>query len=274
VVNPWSREEFEPIRRPNGAGDLVQRHGARSLVRSVHAALGWAIPSLFLSEGDPFREVELALGAYVRESQPGFEGTNFQGILSFEAAYGACEAPGSGAAQDGCSETLGVAGCASCGCQDCACTTDPYCCDVQWDALCVEICNEDCGGCGGGLADDQGDVVDRLMTAGRTQGATVGEVAASLKDRLVGRGWIDEAEASLVQDLVGVPLDTPISAEHEPAIRAVCGAVLLSPDFQLSVDRGPLGDRPPIVLDEPELCAFAVDRMAAIGETFTCEVAP
>ena len=48
---------------------------------------------------------------------------------------------------DGCSPT-GSAGCNGCKCEDCVCAMDAYCCNVQWDSICVGEC-QDCGGCGG-----------------------------------------------------------------------------------------------------------------------------
>ena len=38
-------------------------------------------------------------------------------------------------------------GCAGCACEECTCDLDPYCCQVQWDDLCVEECVDQCGGC-------------------------------------------------------------------------------------------------------------------------------
>ncbi len=48
---------------------------------------------------------------------------------------------------DGCSPT-NYPGCNGCKCEACVCEMDPYCCDVQWDSICVNECKE-CGGCGG-----------------------------------------------------------------------------------------------------------------------------
>jgi len=39
------------------------------------------------------------------------------------------------------------AGCGGCPCESCVCDWDPYCCDSQWDDLCVGECIEMCGGC-------------------------------------------------------------------------------------------------------------------------------
>jgi len=47
---------------------------------------------------------------------------------------------------DGCSPAP-FPGCGGCKCQQCVCGMDPYCCDAQWDDICVGECF-DCGGCG------------------------------------------------------------------------------------------------------------------------------
>ena len=46
-------------------------------------------------------------------------------------------------------------GCAGCGCEACVCEADAFCCDTQWDDLCVGQCINDCGGCP--MADECGD---------------------------------------------------------------------------------------------------------------------
>jgi len=38
-------------------------------------------------------------------------------------------------------------GCNGCHCEDCVCDLDAYCCEGQWDDICVTECLEHCGGC-------------------------------------------------------------------------------------------------------------------------------
>ena len=38
-------------------------------------------------------------------------------------------------------------GCHGCKCEQCVCEKDSWCCDLSWDALCVERCLTACGGC-------------------------------------------------------------------------------------------------------------------------------
>ena len=47
----------------------------------------------------------------------------------------------------GCVESPLLAGCNGCSCEDCVCDIDPVCCDSQWDASCVSLCDNDCDGC-------------------------------------------------------------------------------------------------------------------------------
>ena len=60
---------------------------------------------------------------------------------------GQCVPQGGG--NDGCM-AWEFPGCEGCTCQECVCNMDPYCCDTQWDNICVDECQIDCGGCGGG----------------------------------------------------------------------------------------------------------------------------
>ena len=41
----------------------------------------------------------------------------------------------------------GQVGCQECSCQLCVCQADPFCCDNPWDAKCVSLCKNQCGGC-------------------------------------------------------------------------------------------------------------------------------
>ena len=58
----------------------------------------------------------------------------------------ACDHPYSCFA-DGCAPAYEQKGCCECSCKDCVCKKDPYCCNVSWDPVCVNLCTE-CGGCG------------------------------------------------------------------------------------------------------------------------------
>lgn len=62
---------------------------------------------------------------------------------------GECGGGSGGCAHDECQE--GDALLASCSaCATAVCNVDPYCCDTDWDATCVDEADDYCGGCGGG----------------------------------------------------------------------------------------------------------------------------
>lgn len=277
LLDPWTPAEVDPALRGNGAGDLAHRHDARTLVRGVHDAMDWPQPAAFPAFGDPMAELMVALGAYSRESQPGFRGTDLQGLLAFEEAYGACAQPAAQGAGDGCAPTPTHGGCAGCDCQDCVCAADPYCCDVQWDAACVDLCEGDCGGCGGGLAEASPDAVDQLLIAAADQGLSLRDVVLGLKDRLLAQGALDPEEEALIAALLETELDRPVTAEDavEPRLRLLCGALLASPLGFLSLDAGAAGPVPALALGVEEACDRATTLLAAQGHAFSCaEVLP
>ncbi len=93
LYDPWVTSDEDPERHGNGPGDRVHALPARTALRSAHHALGWPAPSEWVSR-QPAEAVQAAIGVFLRESQPGFTGSDFQGFLEFEAAYGGCTYPG------------------------------------------------------------------------------------------------------------------------------------------------------------------------------------
>ncbi|MCH9682652.1 MAG: hypothetical protein K0V04_14550 [Deltaproteobacteria bacterium] len=49
-----------------------------------------------------------------------------------------------------CCAANGSPGCELADVESCVCGVDPFCCSVDWDGLCVDVANNDCGGCMGG----------------------------------------------------------------------------------------------------------------------------
>jgi hypothetical protein len=98
VYDPWTTTAA-PGQEGNGPGDAVHALPPRALLRSAHDALGWPAPPEWRLEGEE-ETVLAAIGVFLRESQPGFAGSDFQGFLEFEAAYGACVHPFGAAPND------------------------------------------------------------------------------------------------------------------------------------------------------------------------------
>ncbi|MCB9677038.1 MAG: hypothetical protein H6737_18115 [Alphaproteobacteria bacterium] len=90
VVNPWSVEDDDTAKRHNSPGDLAHRHSARVLTFAANDHLGWEAPRGWqLPEGE--EEFQAAIGTWLRESQPGFRGTDFQGLLAYQDRYATCD---------------------------------------------------------------------------------------------------------------------------------------------------------------------------------------
>jgi hypothetical protein len=131
VFDPWVTSDTNVIKRRNGPGDLVTAIDARTLVTATSAALEWTAPpmaSRFPDYGDgcetetcsqmqqycsqqnaccnaakacmangllPSEEIpfERGVGMFLRNSERGFRGLDFQARLVWEDRYGACARP-------------------------------------------------------------------------------------------------------------------------------------------------------------------------------------
>ena len=133
VFDPWVTSDPDPKRRQNGPGDAITGIDARTLVSATSAALDWTAPpavSRFPDYGDtgcedntcsqmqnycssfnaccnayqaacqmggvlPSAEVpfERGVGMFLRNSERGFRGLDFQALLVWEDRYGACARP-------------------------------------------------------------------------------------------------------------------------------------------------------------------------------------
>ena len=275
VIDPFSVENVEPELQGNGPGERVRRWPGRVLVRSAYSAMGWPQPPLIPTEDDPILDVYEGIGVSMRRSQPRLDGVDFQGLLAWENHVGACSLPPTeeGSA-DGCTATPATPGCGNCGCQGCTCALDPYCCSVQWDDACVEICEDDCGGCGVPPVEDS---VDRLLAGAIERDATVRELVAALEDRLLSDQALTAGAPELSEAVLGIPLDHTVAEavadpEFEPAVRLLCGALLRTPDFLMELERGEPPAVPRLALDVAEACARMEARMAEVGVDVACPV--
>jgi hypothetical protein len=254
VFDPWVTSDPDPDRRFNGPGDAVTAVDARTLVTATSAALDWAAPpaaSRFPDYGDgcedstcaqmqgycnqfqaccnsykaacqmggvmPSVQVpfERGVGMFLRNSERGFRGLDFQARLIWEDRYGACTRP-------------------------------------TWVTS---------------------DFIDKLVAAGAADpAATVGDVAAAIKDRIIGESKIvDTGEINAIAGLFGATIEMPASAVTASAARQFCGALLGSPQFLLQGIAGRGGERPKLTPTEvgyDAICADVAPHVA--GHTVTC----
>lgn len=92
VYDPWVIGDDDPARRMNSSADGISALSAKTLVRSVYAAMewnladGWTFPQSGTQEAF-FR----GIGLFLKNGDRGFRGLDFQARLVWEDRYGACE---------------------------------------------------------------------------------------------------------------------------------------------------------------------------------------
>jgi len=171
----WTDQEPAPEARGNSPADGVFALSPRLLRRLLYDALQWPMFPEYPAANSAEETLQIALGSYLRDGEPGRRELDFQGRLSWEAAYGACPAPAGG---------------------------DDF-------------------------------ITALLQAAQATPTASIADVVAALKDRLIGDARIRDAERVPLEHLLGSSLDAPSSTAVEAPLRRVCGALLASPWFLL-----------------------------------------
>jgi hypothetical protein len=96
VPDPAYSAASAPANHKNSMAEGIHRYSARSLSYSMHAALGWPAPLRFPGAGYPSAELSKAIGQFVRDAEPGFRETDFQGLLTWEAQHKNCQRQSSG----------------------------------------------------------------------------------------------------------------------------------------------------------------------------------
>ena len=230
VFDPWTLADADPARRGNGAGDAVAALSPRTLLLATRAALGWPAPG-----SEPFPKDDTRCG--------GLSCTQLGQFCGFES----------------CCETFQVQ------CRGLAPTTNvderPFQraigvflksgergfrgLDFQ-----ARLAWEDrFGACAKPRFVTGADVLDDAVALGHaTPGATAGDVARLVKDRLVGEPVAAVGEAEAIARVLGAPLTAPAAQLDVAAVRRLCGALLSSPQFLLAGVAGRGGPPPALVL--------------------------
>jgi hypothetical protein len=104
VFDPWVIADQDPIKRKNSAADAVVSLTTRTAASALYAALGWDRPSVSafpdtytLTQDDPQaplirseRQFQSEVGFYLKSSEPGFRGFDFQARLGWENRFATC----------------------------------------------------------------------------------------------------------------------------------------------------------------------------------------
>jgi hypothetical protein len=233
VIDPWSIEAEDPDQRGNGLGDLVHRPDPRMLIRAARAAMQWRDTEGFPITTNSFHGgFQTRLGAYITWSEPGFEGVDFQWLSAWEARFEECLEPAWDLRGDGCEPNLDQIGCPDCDCFAGVCQERRECCLGPWDAACAESCRR-FNACP--VDESRGpDWIDALVTESTSSGATWEATIAALKDRILSEPSVtDVDERAVLEDLIGASLSDEVESP-EASLRAICGALLTSPQFLLT----------------------------------------
>lgn len=92
VVDPFSVEAEVEEQRGNGVGDVVHRLSARVQMSALESALGWAPQRRF--PDDEQAQFQERIGAFLKDTSPGFDGVGFQGLLAWEGGTSKCRREG------------------------------------------------------------------------------------------------------------------------------------------------------------------------------------
>jgi hypothetical protein len=255
LYDPWVIDDSDPARRGNGPGDAVAAISPRTLLSSAYAGLEWSTPpneqfpssedgcdQLSCSELAQTCALNFCCETYHVMCQ-GMEPTLDADELPFQRAIGVFLKNGE----------RGFKGL-----------------DFQ-----ARLAWEDrFGACAKPDRHTGPDLVDRAVRAGAaTPGATVGDVVALVKDRLVGEP-IDPTgdEPAAIAALIGQPLDAPAAGLSAASLRRFCGVVMSSPQFVLGGLPGRGGEPPRLSLPGggfDDACA-TIMTSAVPGWTVSC----
>jgi hypothetical protein len=271
VLDPWVTSDPDPARRQNGPGDAVVALSPRVLLRAAHDALEWRRPVYYDFPEDK-SEIAICLEQYTCEEMdalcqregtccdahqigcvdhpPGQEEPDANQVRSFERGIGIFLKHGE----------KGFRGL-----------------DFQ-----ARLVFEDAFASCTNPSTTPDFVATLVARATATENATVGDLVAALKDRLVGQARISHdpaagtTELAAIEAIFATPMETRAAdvEDLEPRTRALCGILLSSPLFLLTGLAPPDSSYIPI-LTPPEasydaICADLASRDPLEGLALTC----
>jgi len=271
VYDPWVTSDPDPARRANGPGDAVAALSPRVVLRAAYDALEWSHPPSYEFPEDSL-EVAVCLDTYTCEEMAALCRRSDTCCEAYQ--QGCVDPPGPGeptpdelrAFERGIGIFLkrgerGFRGL-----------------DFQ-----ARLVFEDAfGGCAS--PGDQPDFVADLVARARsTPDATVGDVVAALKDRLVGDAHIDDqvgasgaSERGAIESIFAADLSTVAADvdDLEARTRSLCGVLLSSPLFLLGGVAAPDSSGVPMLTPESAsyaaTCSALVARSPLTGFVLTC----
>ena len=259
LYDPWVTSDSVPARRGNGAGDAVAALSPRVLLRAAHDALEWPRPFYYaFPEESP--EIQICSETYTCREMASVCKVDGTCCEAYELE---CNAPPEQPAPDdlrafergiGIFLKHGEKGFRGL--------------DFQ-----ARLVFEDAfGSCSNPAAPD--DFVADLAARAQAGSATIGDLVAALKDRLIGQARISHdiessgaSELAAIEDLFGAEVSTAAVDvdDLEAKSRALCGVLLSSPLFLLSGIAAPDSAYVPILTPERASYAAICDGVAERG---------
>ena len=241
----------------------MHRHDARVMLNMVSQALSWENAPLFPNASE--ENFQKAVGVFVKDAEPGFRGVDFQGMLTWEARYGACASDNAGDSGGGVEDScIGKCGGESDGCFcDDGCQQFGDCCP-DFEAVCEE----------GNLPDlpEGADWIAQLQVVANALNSEddpvlVRDLVVAMKDRLINEPDLVVKEGPLCADLFGADsLDTPISdlPNWQARMRYYCGVLLSTPQFLLTGVAGATQETAPKLTVGPDTYSDHCEYWASI----------
>ncbi|MGQ0836649.1 MAG: hypothetical protein ACT4O5_17330 [Gammaproteobacteria bacterium] len=234
-------DETNRPREYNTMGDGVHRYSPRSLLYSVHSALGWPTPKREASGVYPDNDLRKAIGEFYRDAEPGFREIGFQSLLSWEVAHGVCAKPANQTPVDWIDRLVAE--------------VDNYNTTHASDAKLRDVV----------IAVKDRILADPSLLSPTPTGAPGNESA--LLQALFGAALNTDADASAAN-----------AAALEDQIRAYCGVLLETPQFMLAgIAPTKLGEKPKLLVCLPgepcgyqPVCQSFTSALSQLGYTLTC----
>ena len=237
VFDPFAITDADPNHRGNSVGDRVQRFSAWVLVESAARSMWWSLPVRQVAGNQDFPALDFLRdqGVFLKDAQNGFNGVDFNGLLSWENRLAAGSSPKLGG--------------------DCTGPLGQGCAEYEW--------------------------IELMLVQAFTANATVREVAAAIKDRLIAEPAID-GEVELQAIAAVMQLDPNLRMKDsdpntlEAAARRFAGLILNTPQFMLS--GVPSRDQDPADLpaftapgtDTTALCNYLAPLILADAYKWSC----
>jgi hypothetical protein len=263
VYDPWVISNDDPALRLNGPGDSVTALSGRTLLHSAYAALEWPAPRFQrFPELPPEVQICQQFGLSCAQMQSACQNQGYC-CVAHDLLCANPPGPGEPSARDEQTFQRGVGAFLKNG-------------ERGFRGLDFQarlVWEDRFGTCA--KPGDLDDFVDEILALADSRGGTVGDVAAALKDRLVGEPDIAGAEAAAIETLLGAGLDDPASevTDLEDGARRFCGVLLSSPQFLLGGIAARGGEVPALTPDDAAydaVCA-AIAARGLPGLSLTCE---